>query len=86
MVTKTGFMQHAAISLAWKSPMANEEIAGTAAYRAAAPDGVRLQGITMPTAEFQRGGIALVPVSRTAVFDRLPANAVPGPAPRGRPV
>lgn len=79
-------VQHTAISLASKSPVAMEEIAHLAAYRAAAPVFGRLQGCTLPVADFQRSRIAPAPDGLITVGARNGVTGVPGSAPRGRPV
>jgi hypothetical protein len=83
---KTQDMQHAAISLARKLPMATEKIACPAAYRPAAPVGVRLQGTSVPVAGFQRIRIAPAMAALTTFGDRNLVAGVPGSVPRGRPV
>jgi hypothetical protein len=86
-----------AITPALMQSMANEEIAGTVVYRAAAPVGARLKGTTLPIgapaltgisvpAGFHWSGVAQIQVDRTAVVDRNRPASVPGAAPRGRPV
>jgi hypothetical protein len=66
--------------------MATEEIAGTAVYRTVAPIGVRHQGTTLPTAEFAPSRIGAGAMRLLTVGDRNQVVAVPGAAPRGRPV
>lgn len=90
--------QPAAISLAWMPPMANEEITGTVAYRAAAPFVVgqrgtsvpvgadALKGTSLPNAGLHGSGMAQVQAVPTAVADRSRITGDPGAAPRGRPV
>jgi hypothetical protein len=86
MISMT-YAQRTAVSLAWKQlPMATEEIAGIAAQRAAAPVGVRLQGMTLPGAGFDRSRIAVAHTALIPVGDRNGVSAVSGSVPRGRPV
>jgi hypothetical protein len=94
----TTFEQRVAISPAWVTPMASEEIAGAAAYRNAAPVGVQRQGSTVPsgvTAPLGTGvpgaggpGCGAVPMkaNRIALAMRDRFAGVPGIQPRGRPV
>jgi hypothetical protein len=91
------YLERAAVSLAWVSSVANEEVACPVAYRAAAPDASQFQGTSVPSganalkgtgapvAGFQRSGMPQIQADRTTVVDRS-RLAVPGPAPRGRPV
>lgn len=90
-------MARVAISPVLMSPMASMEIAGTAAY-CAAPASGRFQGSSVPNgatkpkgtgvthADYVWSGVALIPVARTAVVDRVQLSGASGPAPRGRPV
>jgi hypothetical protein len=78
--------QHTATSPARKLPMAAQEILAVAAYRAVAPIGVRLQGTTLPTAEFGQSRIPEGPMRLLTVGDRNWVATVPGAAARGRPV
>jgi hypothetical protein len=86
MISNLTCTQHTATSSARKLPLAIEEIAHRAAYRAAAPVGARLRGAAVPTADFQRSRIAPAPVGLMSVGGRNGVNTVPGSVPRGRPV
>jgi hypothetical protein len=86
MISNMKYTQRAVISLARSVPMATQEIAHLAAYRGAPPVNGWFHGMTLPVANFKRSRIAPAPAVLITVGDRNEVLAVPGSAPRGRPV